>query len=132
MLADRIGVVTFVEETITAHERRWRISGLNFNIISFRAIDMWFSEFGSNREELARRFIAQSEEAIKADRAEVILADCGGFFPNLPSRAVLEERLGVPVVDPVAAAVKFAEMFAGLGHTQSRKTWPRIADFKML
>lgn len=131
MLGDRLGVVTFVDETITAHERRWRISGLNHNIVAFGSVGMWFNEFTADPQKLTRRFVAEAERQIAEARAEVILADCGFFFPHLPPRAELEARLGVPVVDPLAAALKFAEVLAGLGHRHSRRTWPKIADFKM-
>lgn len=50
--------------------------------------------------------------AIEQDRAEAVLLGCAGMTDLAQS---LTEETGVPVIDGVAAAVKFAEALAGLG-----------------
>lgn len=51
-------------------------------------------------------------KAIEEDHAEAILLGCAGMTDLAAS---LTEETGVPVIDGVAAAVKFAEALAGLG-----------------
>jgi len=131
MLADRIGIVSFKDEYTPEFYRRWRTHGTNYNIVSFKSIDMFYTEFHANRKELEKRFLEAAENAIKEDRAEIIFANCVTFFPNLPSRQSIEEKLGVPVIDSLALSVKFAEMLASLKYAQSRKTYPKIVDFHM-
>ncbi|MCW2919526.1 MAG: Hydantoin racemase, partial [Actinomycetia bacterium] len=61
--------------------------------------------------------VAEAERAVRDDHAEVICLGCGGM-------AGLEEaitgRLGVPVVDGVAAGVRLAEAVVGLGLRTSK------------
>ena len=53
-----------------------------------------------------------AREAITRDRSGAIVLGCAGMAPVCQA---LQERLGVPVIDGVAAAVKFAESLVSLG-----------------
>jgi allantoin racemase len=50
--------------------------------------------------------------ALAQDRSGAIVLGCGGMAALC---ATLQQRLGVPVIDGVVAAVKFAEGLAALG-----------------
>ena len=54
---------------------------------------------------------AAAREALAHDRSGAIVLGCGGMAALC---AALQQRLGVPVVDGVSAAVKFAEALVGL------------------
>jgi allantoin racemase len=61
-------------------------------------------------EDAARRALVQ-------DRSGAIVLGCAGMAPLC---RLLEQRLGVPVIDGVAVAVKFAEALAALGLRTSK------------
>ena len=56
--------------------------------------------------------------AVEEDRAEAVLLGCAGMTDLADA---LTEETGVPVIDGVAAAVKFAEALAGLGLKTSKR-----------
>ena len=55
---------------------------------------------------------AAARQALSQDRSEAIVLGCAGMAALT---AELQRRLGVPVIDGVAVAVKFAEALATLG-----------------
>lgn len=67
--------------------------------------------------ELEEHLLRQSQAALREDGAEVIVLGCCGLA-GLAER--LQAKLGVPVVDPVASAVKVAESLVGLALHTSR------------
>jgi allantoin racemase len=59
-----------------------------------------------------------AREALARDRSGAIVLGCAGMAPLC---ARLSQRLGVPVIDGVAVAVKWGEALASLGmHTSKR------------
>ena len=60
----------------------------------------------------AAKVRAEVIAAIEEDHAEAILLGCAGMTDLADA---LTQETGVPVIDGVAAAVKFAEALAGLG-----------------
>jgi len=61
---------------------------------------------------------AAAREALARDRSGAIVLGCAGMAGLC---ATLSARLGVPVIDGVAAAVRFAEALAGLGLRTSKQ-----------
>ena len=58
------------------------------------------------------RIDAEIALALREDRAEAIVLGCAGMAPLCRT---LSQRLGVPVIDGVAVAVKWGEALASLG-----------------
>jgi allantoin racemase len=63
------------------------------------------------------RIEACAREALARDRSGAIVLGCAGMAELT---ATLQQRLGVPVIDGVAAAVKLAEALAALGLRTSK------------
>jgi allantoin racemase len=70
-----------------------------------------------------------SQLAIQVDGAEAICLGCAGMS-GLEQQ--LENRLGVPVIDAVAAAVKMAESLVSLGKTTSKQLTYRSPEQKSI
>ena len=88
---------------------------------SIRSTGLSVLEFGSNPEKGLEALAKQSEKAIKEDGAECILLGCAGFVDFVEE---LNKRLGVPVLDGVVPAVKFAEAMVDMGLLTSKvSTW---------
>jgi allantoin racemase len=62
--------------------------------------------------------LAECERALREDKSEAIVLGCAGMADLA---RYLQDRLQVPVIDGVAAAVKFAEALVGLGLTTSKR-----------
>ena len=91
--------------------------GMKERLASFKSVDLGVLEFHEDEEETARRFLQEGREAIEQDGAEVLVLGCTatyGFYN------VLQQELGVPVVDSMLAAFKTAEFMAEL---RTRFSW---------
>lgn len=95
--------------------------GLHDRLASLESLEMGVEDFQRQKEETARRIQSAGEKAIKEHLAEVLILGCGfqfGFYLEL------QKKLRIPVVDPVIAALKQAELLAtlrqrfGWGHSK--------------
>jgi allantoin racemase len=67
---------------------------------------------------LQEQLFAASQEALNKDGSDAIVLGCAGMAPLCEA---LQQRLGVPVIDGVAAAVKLLEALHGLGLKTSKR-----------
>ena len=94
--------------------------GLKDKLQSFKSVDLGVHDFHKDEEETKRRLIKVAREAID-EGAEVIILGCTVFFGFFKE---LQEIIGVPVVDPIIAALKYAELLvevkklAGWAHSK--------------
>ncbi|WP_375159197.1 aspartate/glutamate racemase family protein [Bradyrhizobium sp. RDT46] len=111
MTGRRFGIVTFAqalgpwyEECVRDHGLRERCAGIRMLDTPFKAI----SEVGSEKEDL---LVDLAHRAIVEDEADVLIF-AGAPLSGLAERVA--ERIPVPVVDQVVAAVKQAEALVAL------------------
>jgi allantoin racemase len=64
------------------------------------------------------RILSSAQQALERDRSGAIVLGCAGMADLCHA---LQQRLGVPVIDGVGAAVKFAEALVGLGLSTSKR-----------
>jgi allantoin racemase len=117
MIGRTYSVVTTLQRSVGAIQDRLRLAGLSDRCASVRSCGLSTSEVDHDPEAATAAIVAEAERAVRDDHAEVICLGCGGM-------AGLEEaitgRLGVPVVDGVAAGVRLAEAVVGLGLRTSK------------
>lgn len=101
---DRFGVIAIGAGSMPRHQRYLRQMGLTERFAGERPLNMSVAESASGAGTLAR-MIEVGAELVKQDGADVIVMGCAGMARH---RRALEEALGVPVVDPVQAAVTMA------------------------
>ncbi len=88
---------------------------------SIRSTGLSVLEFGSDPEKGLKALERESIRAIQEDGAECILLGCAGFVDFVEK---LRIRLGVPVLDGIMPAVKFAEALVDMGLKTSKvNTW---------
>ncbi|PAY05052.1 Asp/Glu/hydantoin racemase [Bradyrhizobium sp. UFLA03-84] len=111
MLGRRFAIVTFAgalapwyEECVAMHGLSGRCAGIRTLDGSFRSI----SEVQAEKEEL---LVALANRAVEQDGADVVILS-GAPLAGLAAK--VRDRIPVPVVDPVAAAVRQAETLAVL------------------
>jgi|LSQX01.2.fsa_nt_gb allantoin racemase len=85
--------------------------GSSEKLASFRSLGLGVLDFRKDPAFTAKRMRQEIQRAINEDKAEVILLGCTmefGFFEEL------QGQFGVPVIDVMLAAFKYAEFLAGL------------------
>jgi allantoin racemase len=130
MLADKFGVISAPDVGTPQLLRRWRLIGIDSNrIASVRSINLPI--LPERKDEIEAKFIELAKKQVGEDGAQAIVPGCGLYLPLLGSGSEkrLERVLDVPVINPAATAVRFAEMMAALKLSQSRKAYPSEAIY---
>ncbi|OPF78552.1 Asp/Glu/hydantoin racemase [Streptomyces antioxidans] len=118
MLGHSYGVVTTLDRAVPQIRDRLLTAGLLGRCAAVRGTGLGVLELEADPERTVGAVVRIASEAVERDGAEVICLGCGGM-------AGLRDRVsaalgGVPVVDGVAAAVRFAESVVGLGLSTSK------------
>ena len=102
--ADSFGVIAIRSRSIRRHVRYLRQMALIDRLAGERALEMSVAESASGKETLAR--MTEIGRALRdRDGSEAIVLGCAGMARH---RAPLQDKLGVPVIDPTQAAVAMA------------------------
>lgn len=117
-LATRFSVVTTLTRTCGMAERLLQRYGLAAQCGGVHGTDIPVLALEDGGEALLRQIEDAARAALARDRSAAIVLGCAGMAPLC---AQLSARLGVPVVDGVSAAVKFAEALVSLGLATSRR-----------
>jgi allantoin racemase len=116
-LGHKYSVVTTLDRTVPLIEDRLKLAGLDARCASVRASGLGVLELEEFPERAVEAILDQAKRAVEEDKAEVIVLGCGGMS-GLDEQ--IRTRLGVPVVDGVAAAVTIAESLVRLGLSTSK------------
>lgn len=116
LVGQRFSVVTTLDRTVPLIEERLRSFGLDRKMARVRSTGLGVLEL-EDEQVTKNAVIAQAEAALKEERAEVIVLGCGGMA-GLGEE--ISQRLGIPVVEGVAAAVKLAESLHALNLSTSK------------
>jgi allantoin racemase len=116
-LAARFSVVTVLPRIKTMLEELVDSYGMQKRVLSIRTTPMGVLDFERDPEAGIELLRQEGRKAVEEDHAEAILLGCAGMAEFADS---LEKELGVPVIDGVVAAVKFAESIVDLGKKTSK------------
>ena len=101
----RFGVISILEASIPRHRRYIEALGLRQSLAGDRPIGLGVTALGDDPEATLARLVEVGERLRDTDGADVIVLGCAGMTRH---REPLQSVLGVPVVDPVRAAVEAA------------------------
>lgn len=120
LLGHRFTTLTMLQQFIPYQQDLVRLYGFEAKCASVRAINVNVEECVTNREKTLRELKEQIQRIVAEDRAEVVILACAGLCGYDQE---LSRLAGVPVLDPVAVAVKVAESLVALGlsHSKARK-----------
>ncbi len=123
-LAHRFSIVTVLENALTVFENRVMEVGLGSKLASVRFINIPVLDL-TDVKKLTSALVDESIKAIAEDGAHAIVLGCTGMLGVADdlSDALKKKGYGVPVIYPVAVAVKYLEMLIALGLKQSKKTY---------
>ncbi|HHV42507.1 MAG TPA: hydantoin racemase, partial [Clostridiaceae bacterium] len=105
-LGDKFSIIVGRDKWIPQMRELVNRYGLLSKLASFRSIGLGVLDFHKNEEKTKNKIRAEIAKAIERDRAEVIILGCTmqfGFFQDL------QNEFGVPVIDSMLAAMKYAE-----------------------
>jgi allantoin racemase len=117
-VATGFSVVTTLERTRVIAEHLVRNYGMEHHCRKVRATDIAVLELDNPASNARAQITAECEAALAEDKSGAIVLGCAGMA-DLARH--LENHLQVPVIDGVAAAVKFAEALVGLGLRTSKR-----------
>jgi allantoin racemase len=117
LLGHRFTTLTMLKQFIPYQEDLVRYYGFEAKCASVRAIDINVETCVTDRERTLGELSAEIRKVVAEDRAEVVILACAGLCGY---DRELTRIAGVPVLDPVAVAVKVAESLVGLGVAQSK------------
>jgi len=118
LLATGFSVVTTLTRTCVIAEHLVLQYGFERRCKGIHGTDIAVLELDDPASDAFARILASAEAALLNDRSGAIVLGCAGMA-DLCHR--LQQRLGVPVIDGVAAAVKLAEGLVGLGLRTSKR-----------
>ena len=101
----RFGIVSILEGSLPRHRGYLEDLGLVESLAGDRPLGLGVTALGQNAESTFARLAEVAAELRDEDGAAAIVLGCTGMAPH---RARLEGELGVPVIDPVQAAVEVA------------------------
>lgn len=116
-LGYRFSVLTTLAHRAPLRERAALLAGLDRRLASCRPLDLPVLDTVVDRERVLEKITRIGRQAIDADGAEVLVLGCAGLG-DLAGRA--SDALGVPVIDPNAAALKLCETLVDLRLRHSR------------
>lgn len=122
----RFSVVTVLQRLEPIIEEMAARLGIREKLASVRAAGIPVLELEKDRHLLLKVLGEEAVKAVRQDGAHVIVLGCTGMagLAEEVGRALRESGLEVPVLDPVAVALKVAILSASLGLTHSVVTYP--------
>jgi len=91
--------------------------GHGHRMVSMRPLELGVHDFQADHERTCNRLLTEGRKAVEEDGAEVLILGCTAEYGF---NQVMQQELGVPVIDAVTAPFKYAEFLA---ETAERFGW---------
>ena len=118
-LADRIGILATVDQTIPKIRRKLGARGFSSRFPSIRALNIPVLDY-QNHKKVLKKALEVAAPMVKIEGAEALILGCGSL---LQIRERLQEALAIPVIVPGEVTLKHAETLLELGLSQSKKSY---------
>jgi allantoin racemase len=123
MLGHRFGIVTVADGVVVPMRHLVARTGLSERLAGIAVTDLAVLDISGRREAALDAVCDRGRRLVEEAGADVLVLGCMSMA-FLDVTAELEERLGVPVVNPARAALHMAELLARTGLRHSKKTYP--------
>jgi allantoin racemase len=90
-----------------------RMYGYEQRMASMRPLELGVHDFQADRERTSDRLLSEGRRAVEQDGAEALILGCTAEYGF---HQVMQDALGVPVIDAVLAPFKLAELLAETAH----------------
>jgi len=118
-LADRIGILATVDQTIPKIRRKLAARGFSSRFPSIHALNIPVLDY-DHSEKVSKKALDVVDRMVNQDGAEAIILGCGSLF-NIKER--IQKAFSIPVVVPGEVALEHAEMLVELNLSHSKKTF---------
>lgn len=126
-LAARFSIVTLIPRSKAFTREMVESHGFAHKLASIRTTPLYVLDAEQDPERCLETLRLEAHKAKTEDDAEAILLGCAGFAKFADE---LEAELGIPVLDGVVCAVKFAEALVELGKMTSKAMTYRYPETK--
>ncbi len=125
-LADRIGIITIVDNVQPMLHEHIHMAHLERRIVSVRNVDIPVLEL-TDHSLLIRHLTEQAKAAVTEEGVEAFVLGCTGMLGVAEAVEVNLARAGytVPVIESGRAAVMMGELMGNLGYRHSRRAYPK-------
>jgi allantoin racemase len=124
MLCERFAIICYDVAHVTMFTklvRAWRVVD---DVTGILPVDVEVTDMTADRDLMRARFIEVARRSVEEDGAQLIAPLGMTMVPVTLSAAELAAEVGVPVLDPLAIAMRVAETLAAIGVTNSRASYP--------
>lgn len=123
MLGRRFSVVTPLQELLGTTEELVKKCGLGDSLASIRSTDITVLDINRNPGIAAERTLEEARKCRDLDRADCVTLGCMSLaFAQIDKE--ISHQLGIPVVNPLTAAVHTLEALVRMGVSHSKKAYP--------
>ncbi len=125
-LGHRIGIVTTVANSIPVISDLVKTLSLESRVVTIRAASVGVLDLDKS-EDTVQALLKETTRAIVEDKSDVIVLGCTGMTEVT---AILQQKVSaagyeVPIVDPLRAAIQWAEMLVNLKLKHSGIAYPK-------
>jgi allantoin racemase len=117
LLGDRISIISPVDKTVPQFLSNVRKMGIEKRISSIRSVKMQVSSLADDLEATKEAILEEAKKSMEMDGADVIVLGCTGMAYVADE---LRSSLPVPVIEPLNAALKVAEILVQMKLAQSK------------
>lgn len=126
-LGERFSILSPLESGAKRQIPRLRAMGIAERLASIRGVGVSVVDLARRANDAMDRIVAVAERCVAEDGADVLVMGCMSMaFMGI--ERPLGERIGLPVVSPVLAALKTAEALLDMGLSHARTAWPAPPD----
>lgn len=122
-LGHRFSIITVLDSVIHPLRRLARDVGVDGKLASVRAVNIPVLELASDRRATYERMVEAGRLARDIDGADTLILGCM-TMAFLGEHRALAGALGIPVVNPVHAALKLVEAEVAMGLAHSKRAYP--------
>jgi allantoin racemase len=115
-LGNSFSILVASEKNIPKMRENVYMYGYDRKLASMRSVNLGVLDFQKDQTKTFDRLLIAGKAAVEEDSAEVLILGCTiefGFYQ------LLQEKLGVPVIDPVLASFKLCEMLSETAYLYS-------------
>lgn len=123
LLARRFAVITPLTTTVSITWNQLDAYGYSSRVYDVVPLEVKVADIQNLRDRLAELIVEKVRNLVGYGKAEALVLGCMSLGFTLVDE-VLIKQLGIPVVNPVKASLKLAEILAHLSLTHSRLSYP--------
>jgi allantoin racemase len=122
-LGERFSILSPLDSAAKRQTPRLRAMGVVERLASIRGVGISVVDLARRANDAMDRIVAVAQRCVEEDGADVLVMGCMSMAFMGIDRP-LADRLGLPVVSPVLAALKTAEILLDMGLSHARTAWP--------